>query len=62
MTVMTRRQVIEAWNHDDRYHDYYSCPDCRNILTKQIDGNLRCANDMCLNSTVFDCITGEEVK
>ena len=58
MKTMTRRQVIEAWNIDDRYHDYYVCPDCRDILTKYADGNLRCSNDKCLNNTVFDSVTG----
>ena len=61
MRAMTRREVIKAWENDDRYHDFFVCPDCRDILKKCGD-ELECQNNTCLNSDTFNLTTGEEIK
>ena len=65
MKTLTRREVIEAWNKDERYHDYFVCPDCRDILKcKDTDVKgiiLQCDNEKCDNTHVYNILTGEEI-
>lgn len=61
MKVLTRREVIEAWNKDDRYHDFYVCPDCRDILSLNNDSVLQCKNPNCVNEDQYNVMTGERI-
>ena len=60
MKALTRREIIEAWEKDDRYHDYFVCPDCRDILIFNGD-ILHCANSACKNTDEFD-INGIQIN
>lgn len=53
MKLLTRRQIIEIWNKDEKYHDLYCCPNCRDILQLYGDDSLRCKNEDCayMNTT-----------
>jgi hypothetical protein len=53
-TPLTRRQVIEEWQKNNQFLDYYCCTNCRDILIKFGDDSLRCKNPGCdlMNSTV----------
>jgi hypothetical protein len=50
MTLLTRREVIEIWNRHPDYLDWYTCPNCRDILfiTDKINV-FTCMNDKCFN-------------
>ena len=45
--VLTRKEIIEVWDLDKRYHDYFCCPECRSILTLRSNGLLFCENTHC---------------
>lgn len=62
MRTMTRREVIEAWNKNEKYHDFYVCPNCRDILTIVDDKYLTCLNSKCNNQNSFDILTGAKYE
>jgi hypothetical protein len=59
--ALTREQVIKAWNADHRYHEWFVCPDCRDVLFADNNKTMSCPNTQCLNEKDYNLITGEEV-
>jgi hypothetical protein len=51
--ILTRRQVIELWQKNERYLDSYCCSNCRDILIKLDAKKYKCDNSQCAN---FDLI------
>ena len=47
MRLLTRRQIIDRWEVDDRHHNKYCCPDCRDILSYNAVEGYFCNNSMC---------------
>lgn len=58
--LLTRRQVIEAWNKSEKYLDYYVCPCCRDIMRKITDTKYACHNHTCSNDGIV--VDTEEVE
>jgi hypothetical protein len=44
--LLTRRQVVELWQKNKKYMNYYVCPNCRDLLQKEYDG-YKCTNEEC---------------
>ena len=62
MRALRRKEIIEAWQRDRRYLDDYCCPDCRDILLENSDGNLECTNQTCDNREKYNKKTGELIE
>ncbi|MBE7413395.1 MAG: hypothetical protein HS129_15270 [Leptospiraceae bacterium] len=52
MILLTRREVIEAWKENKSNWDHYTCPFCRNIMTKLSDSEYKCTNSFCYGDNV----------
>lgn len=58
MKANTRQEVIDQWQEGSgKYLDYFTCPNCRDILQKSGD-ILRCKNSDCFFEGIFS-LTGE---
>ena len=53
MKAKTRREIINLLDENTKYHNFYCCPDCRDILTLH-SYTLMCDNDKCLNNDQFN--------
>lgn len=58
--VLKRSETIDAWNNDKRWHDYFCCPNCRDVLGKE-ENYLRCNNGACCNMTYYT-MEGVEIE
>jgi len=60
--LLNRRQIIELWQKNyfkDVYFDRPCCPDCRDIMSKEIlftQEGFVCANYKCLNNDFFSLL------
>ena len=52
MELMTRREIIKAWEVNENYHDFFCCPDCRDVLSRCGD-ILACENQVCGNTEFY---------
>lgn len=60
--ALTRKQIMDAWNKDDKYHDHYVCPHCRDLLYGNTANYvLFCDNGMCENKATYNVETGVEI-
>ena len=58
---LKRKQIVSIWESSNKYDDYYCCPDCRDILTKEKRHPiLHCCNAMCRNEEYYD-YSGEPI-
>lgn len=64
MKAKTRREIIEIWsNQEAKLLDSFCCPYCRDILSRNKEGNLYCDNMQCQSDdVVFDPKTGEVIE
>ena len=51
--LLTRREIIKEWNRNEKYHDFFCCPNCRDILTRH-DNTLCCTNHRCMADGVYN--------
>lgn len=50
MKLMTRGEVIDAWEKNGQFLNWYVCPNCRDILSMHQDGrHFKCMNSNCMN-------------
>jgi len=59
MKALRRKEIIEAWQKNPRFLEMFCCPDCRDILLENSDGDLQCINQRCYNQAIFNKKTGE---
>ena len=59
--VLTRREVINEWNLDKRYHNRFCCPHCRDLLVLRAKGLLFCENLHCENNHYYG-VDGVQIK
>lgn len=53
MQCITRREIIALWETNNKYCDYFTCPDCRDILTRR-ENSLVCDNVNCENRNIYN--------
>ena len=58
MDALRRNEIIRLWKLNEKYLNYFCCPDCRDILERE-DDVLMCANNFCENTNMFNIKTGE---
>lgn len=45
--LMTRREIISLWSKSKEYLDSLCCPNCRDILYEDENGEWECRNFLC---------------
>ncbi len=53
MNLLTREEIIKIWRENDKYNNFYCCPDCRDILKFDGVDSCHCQNLACSNSEVY---------
>jgi hypothetical protein len=54
MKLLTRKEIIEIWSRqsNEMLNAFY-CPECRDLLTTDKNGELYCLNTMCKNKKKY---------
>lgn len=51
--MLTRREVIELWEKNEKHLDLYVCSNCRDLMYKMDVNKYVCRNEECAN---FDLV------
>ena len=65
MNALTRKEVIKEWNKNKHNHNYYVCPNCRDLLHRKdtLDKGIviQCNNEQCDDTHYYNIFTGEQL-